>query len=207
MLLPDILLILNCISTLPLSLKVPWPWVWDHLDSLPLKGWAGRREPLQGQRRVTEVGTEVLAFCFTLNLPRKAISSLFCEMGKNLENTVILEAESLNLDFQSQQTTSLFWSLWTLKPRQLHWTKKEDPQTSPRLKVTWGQELYLIQFCNPKAKTASYMCLESNKYYSKEERTKKEDVYTRKQKLRLPEISITSDIQVTPPLWQKVKKN
>ena len=42
---------------------------------------------------------------FTLNLPGKAVSSLLCEMVKNLENTVTLGAESLNLDFQSQQTS------------------------------------------------------------------------------------------------------
>ena len=52
------------------------------------------------------------------------------------------------------------------------------------------------------------MCLESNKYYSKEERTKKEDVYTRKKQLRLlEEISIASDMQMTLLLWPKVKKN
>ena len=51
---------------------------------------------------------EGLDLLFYLTLPGKAVSSLLCEMVNNLENTVTPGAESLNLDFQSQQITSLF---------------------------------------------------------------------------------------------------
>ena len=66
---------------------------------------------------------------------------------------------------------------WTGRPGMLQFMGWQ------RIGHDWATELnwlYPIQFCNPKAKTVSYMCLESNKYYSKEERTKKEDIYTRK---------------------------
>ena len=61
-----------------------------------------------------------------------------------------------------------------------------------------------------------YSCLrnpmdrEPGRLQSMELSTKESDILRKKHKLesRLPgEISITSDMQMTPPLWQKVKRN
>ena len=61
----------------------------------------------------------------------------------------------------------------------------------------WGKEYIKAVYCHPA-------------YLTSMQRTSKEMLGWMKHKLesRLPgEISITSDMQMTPPFWQKAKKN
>ena len=123
---------------------------------------------------------------------RKSSISALLIMPKPLTVWIIINCGKFLKRWEYQTTWPVTWEI-CMQFRKQQLELDIEQQTSSKL----GKEYVKAICCHP----AHLTCMQ---------RTSWETLGWRKHKLesRFPgEISITSDIQMTPPLWQKVKKN
>ena len=123
---------------------------------------------------------------------RKSSISALLIMPKPLTVWIIINCGKFLKRWEYQTTWPVTWEI-CMQFRKQQLELDIEQQTSSKL----GKEYVKAICCHP----AHLTCMQSTSW---------ETLGWRKHKLesRLPgEISITSDIQMTPPLWQKVKKN
>ena len=123
---------------------------------------------------------------------RKTSTSALLTMPKPLTVWITINCGKFFKRWEYQTTWPSSWETYM-------WVKKQllEPDREQRTGSNLGKEYVKAVYCHPA-------------YLTSMQSTSWETLGWKKHKLesRLPgEISITSDMQMTPPLWQKVKKN